>query len=301
MRVLFLTISLFIGLLCNGQQFALSSQLNRNLLYLNPSFTGIYETPVTNLMHRSNWIGANSWSFQNFEAHMPLRYQPIAIGAQVKHEQIGATSITEAFLYYGHRIEMGDARLAFGMKLGGGNSSMGEVSLSDPDRIDMAFEAAKGPILPNFGFGVSFYSKDYYVGLSIPYFLSSVSGTDGNSSINFDYNEFSYILTAGGSFKINNNFSLEPIGAFVYSMIMEPTYSVILNTKIYNAAILGAGYRANEAMIFNAGYQMNNQLSILYSYDYNIGNVSTFSSGSHELGILLYWGFKVNAVSPRDF
>lgn len=302
MRALYLTILIVFAQLLNAQQFSLPSQLNRNMMYLNPSFTGLYETTVANLMHRSNWIGIDgNLSYQNFEVHSPLKKQSIALGLQARHEQIGASSTTEVFFNYAHRIRMGDARFALGVKGGFLSSSMDDISLENQGVSDPAFEAAKAQMTPNFGFGLSYYTSKYYVGLSIPFFLNAVSGTDGNTSIDFDINNFHYLLTAGGSFPVGDNLDLEPVGAFVYSMLLKPTYTIILNAKYNNLFLAGAGYRAQEAIILNAGIQVNNQLSFMYSYDYNIGDVSTFSRGSHEIGLLLHWGFKVNTINPRDF
>ncbi len=294
---------LFLSLSLQAQQFSLPSQLNRNLVYLNPSFTGIYETTVANLMHRSVWLNGidGSPNYQNFEFHSPLKKQSVALGLQARHEQAGATSNTEVFFNYAHRITMGSAKLALGVKGGFHSSSMAAVSLEQGGVVDPAFEASKSQMIPNFGFGASYYTKNYYVGLSIPYFLSSISGSDGNVSIDFNMNNFQYLLTAGGSFSINSVLDIEPVGAFVYSMLLQPTYSVIVNAKYNNMILAGVGYRAQEALILNVGYQFNNQLSFMYSYDYNIGDVSSFSSGSHEIGLLLYWGFEVNTISPRDF
>lgn len=304
MKTLTATILLFFILLSvQAQQFSLPSQLNRNLVYMNPSFTGIYETTVANLMHRSVWMGGidGSPSFQNFEFHTPLKNQSIALGLQARVEQAGASSNTEVFFNYGHRITMGNAKLALGVKGGFHSASLGKIKYEDDVPFDMAFEAAKSQLMPNFGFGVSYFTKKYYVGLSVPYFLSSIAGSDGNSSIDFDINNFDYLLTAGGSFSVSPIIDIEPVGALVYSMTLPITYSFIVNAKISNMILAGAGYRANEAIILNLGYQVNNQLSFMYSYDYNIGEIGSYSNGSHEIGLLLHWGFKVNTVSPRDF
>lgn len=301
MRHLFLIILILTTFTLSGQEFQTSSQLNRNMVYFNPAFTGIYETTVANIMHKTHWLGSiNSYNFQNFELHSPLKSQSVALGLQVRNEQIGATSNTEVFFNYSHRIKMNTGKLALALKGGVVNSGMGDISLRSGEP-DQAFLASQSQIMPNFGFGAAYYTKKYFVGISVPYFLESVSGTDGNTSISFNINSFQYIASAGGSIPLGSSIDFEPTGAFIYSQLNAITYSVSLNAKINDMFVGGFGYRANEAIIFNAGYYINNQLSFMYSYDLNIGDVGSYSSGSHEIGLLLHWGFKVNTVNPRDF
>lgn len=301
MRTLTLIILFLTSIALKGQEFQTSSQLNRNMVYLNPAYTGIHETTVANLMHKTHWLGTiNSYNFQNFEVHSPLKSQSVAFGLQVRNEQIGATTTSEVFFNYSHRIRMNTGKLALALKGGIVNSGTGELSLKSGEP-DQAFLASQSHIMPNFGFGVAYYTDKYYAGVSVPYFLESVSGSDGNASISFNINSFQYIASVGGSFPVGSSIDFEPAGAFVYSQLNPITYSVIFNAKFNDMIVGGVGYRANEAIIFNAGYYLNNQLSVMYSYDLNMGDVGTYSSGSHEIGLLLHWGFKVNTLNPRDF
>ncbi|HBH47961.1 MAG TPA: hypothetical protein DDX98_04945, partial [Bacteroidales bacterium] len=82
---------------------------------------------------------------------------------------------------------------------------------------------------------------------------------------------------------------------------LKPQATLIINVRYLDSFVLGGGYRLNEGIIANAEYHMNQQFSIGYSYDYSLGDIGAFSSGSHELGLLYYFGYKLNTISPRDF
>lgn len=302
MRYFIPIILFFTCLLAEAQQFSLPSQVQRNYLYVNPSFAGIYNVTVANLMSRTKWIGMDgALAYQNFELQAPLKKQSVALGLQARHEKIGASNSSEFFIDYCHRIKIGNARLSFGIKAGIVSKSLGNVELQDKINYDAAFDKTNSIILPNFGVGVSVYHKKYYAGVSIPYLLGSVSGTDGNSSISRDAESYCFIATAGGKIKVNDNITIEPNGTYVYSLTLKPQYTFIANVNLKNKFVTGIGFRSAEAIILDAGFYFNRQISMIYSYDFNIGLIGPYSNGTHEIGLLYYFGYQVNAVNPRDF
>lgn len=203
-----------------AQQFVLPSQIDRNRVHINPAFTGCYGTAVGNLMHKTVWLGAGmNYSYRNFEFHNPLKKQSIALGVQAGHEQIGGANNSEIFFNYGHRIRIRKARLAFGLKGGVHSKSFGNIRLQD-ETVDPSF--GQSSLMPNFGFGMSYYSKDYFFGLSVPYVFSAQYGTDGNSSIKLDFNSMNYIMTAGGEFPVNSYIDIKAVGALLYTATRKP-------------------------------------------------------------------------------
>lgn len=286
-----------------AQQFSLPSQIDRNFININPAYTGIKEATVASFTHRSDWVNSEgTWSFQNFELHAPLKKQNVALGLQARNESIGLRNNTELFFSYAHRIIMENSTLAFSLKAGGQSLSYDEAKLDDSD-YDPAFES-NSSFIPNAGFGVAYYSSAYYVGFSVPYFFGVVNTAEGTAQIDFEVNRLAYILSGGGSIPINTSISLEPYGAIYYTTAWKPQALAVLNVKWNDVLTAGAGYRLDGRIVFNAVYDLNNQFSIGYSYDYFTQNSKSFgssSSGSHELGVLYYFGYKVNTVSPRDF
>jgi type IX secretion system PorP/SprF family membrane protein len=300
MKKVLILIFILVNVVLRAQQFSMSSQPNRDVLYVNPAFTGYYETTVASLMNRTNWVGMpGAVQYQDFELHAPLKKQSVAIGVQAMHQQIGSTSANEIFFNYCHRISFENSKLAFALKMGFTSTSMGNVSLRD--EADLAF-VNKSFNVPNFGVGLSYYSKSFYVGISIPYLLGSSLSTDGNVGISSpDINDFNYILTLGGKIPIGTALKLEPHALMVYSMVNGEAYTGILNFNLSDRLLVGGGYSSVKAIIGNLGYYLNRQISLQYSYDYNIGQIGKNSSGSHEISLLFYFGYKIKTSSPRDF
>jgi type IX secretion system PorP/SprF family membrane protein len=297
LSILFLVVTVFV----KAQPFSMPSQPYRNLIYVNPAFTGYYETTIATLMNRSSWIGFPGKSeYQNFEVQAPLKNQSIALGLQAMHQQIGANSSNEIFFNYCHRISLANSKITFGLKGGIASTSMSNFLLPS-DIVDPAYPF-KTYLVPNFGLGLAFYSRNFYAGVSVPYLLGISLGSDGNVEIAApDFNNMNFILSIGGKIPVGNNLKIEPHGLLVYSLITDPSYEGVVNINISDKIILGGGYSSEKAAIANLGYYLNKQISFLYSYQYNTGDIGKISNGSHELGLLFYFGYKIKTSSPRDF
>ncbi|MBN1118706.1 MAG: PorP/SprF family type IX secretion system membrane protein [Bacteroidales bacterium] len=306
MRIKIFIILLFIIVRLSGQEFTLPSQINRNLLNVNPAYAGYYETTVLNIMHRSNFMGAGGRSiqeYQNAEFHAPLKKQSIALGMQLKHEQIAGRIRNEVFFDYSHRIELGNSKLGLALKAGGVSLST-DPNLSVLDINDPVFSSEYNSISPNFGFGVSYYSKNYYAGISVPYLL-------GLNEIKPEISSYAFILTGGGKFEVTDIISIEPYGGIMYSMSSPVSFMASVNSEINELILFGAGYKyyqkfySDDALtssyFANLGLKINPQISLLYSFEYNTGKASIVSPTSHEAGLFWYFGYKVNTQSARDF
>lgn len=302
MKHILISIILFISVFLKAQQFSIPSQPYRNMVYLNPAYTGFYEASVASLMNRNGLTGfPGNPQFQDFELHAPLKAQSIALGLQAMHQQLGAHSANEIFFNYAHRISLNKSKFVFGLKMGITSTSMGSVNIKNTQE-DPAFPV-NNYIVPNFGFGLAYYGRNFYTGVSVPYLLGASMGTDGNLEITPpDFRIFNYIFSVGGKISIGNSLKLEPHGVVVYSTV--PTilsYEGIINFNISDRLIIGGGYSSNEAVIGNLGYYLSRQISFLYSYQYGIGETISNLNASHEVGLLFYFGYKIKTSSPRDF
>ncbi len=296
----FLYIVLFvISIGLQAQQYSLPSQFDRNMLYLNPSYAGSHEATVASVMHRMQWVNMpGALTFQNFEFHTPLKKESMALGIQARNESIGLKNNTEAFFIYSYRIRLDESTIALALKGGGQNITFSDADLTNVN--DPSFNSTSA-FVPNVGFGMSYYSSKYFVGLSVPYFFGTVSNADGTQQIDFGMDRLAFSLSGGGTISLSDNIDFKPSGAVVYYMSLATQFAAVANFYWNDLLLVGVGYRHKEGILVNAGYFVNQQLSVAYTYDYNIGEVGAYSNGSHEIGLLYYFGYKVNTINPRDF
>ncbi|MCK7494145.1 MAG: type IX secretion system membrane protein PorP/SprF [Comamonadaceae bacterium] len=85
---------------------------------------------------------------------------------------------------------------------------------------------------------------------------------------------------------------------------MEEPLALDINGNFIIADIfwLGASYRTvEESVVGILELQLTQQLKLGYSYDYQMGEIGNFSSGSHEVLLRVEFGRKVSASSPKFF
>lgn len=284
-----------------GQQISVVSLFDRALPYYNPAATGKEEALTASLFYRNHITGmegAPSTLF--FTANAPLKNLNMAVGVNLEHESIGSRSFTGFFLDYAYRIKMGANTLSLALEAGIYTGSIDLVTLRDPTDIVWS-EDNISSILPNFGVGALYYSKSYWVSLSVPRLLGYETKESGEFGIKVADVARDYILAGGGKFRINEDFAVEPSAFLSYNsgaplLVMVNAFATY--KERYKA---GVGYRSTKVMIFAIAFDVNRQTSLAYSYDLNLAPMSTLSSSSHEIHLKYTFGYKVNAANPRGF
>jgi hypothetical protein len=72
---------------------------------------------------------------------------------------------------------------------------------------------------------------------------------------------------------------------------------LIIDQKIW----LGAGYRTNKVLVGMLQCQLNHQLRMAYSYDFDGGRISRCSNGSHEALLCYVFRYVRKVTGPRQF
>jgi type IX secretion system PorP/SprF family membrane protein len=116
-----------------------------------------------------------------------------------------------------------------------------------------------------------------------------------------DVSRYEYFYTAGGKIDISGDIYIEPSAMLILSTVFKPEATFNCNGVFRDSYKGGVGYRTHDAIIILIGYNLNRQFSLAYTYDINIGELSNYTSGSHEIGLQYKFGYTVNASSPRHF
>lgn len=270
-------------------------------MYYNPAATGSKEAFTASFLIRSHMTGFDGApATQMFNLHAPLKNPKVALGLSVDHQSIGAVSTTSIFFNYAYRLELGANKLSFGIKAGINNGSQNNPELEDPNDITYSEQNRKF-VLPNLGVGVMYYGEKYWASFSVPTLLGSQANGSGKYSVQVDSVNRDFVLAGGGSLAVNANIKIEPSLMLIYNP--GYTFKYIINAVgVYqNAFKFGLGYRGTGALIITAGYNVNRQFGLAYSFDLNLGEFSELGSTSHEFCLLYMFGYKVNAASPRGF
>lgn len=271
-----------------AQQDAMFTHYMFNTLAVNPAYAGSRDAFTITGLHRSQWVGFDGAPLtQTLTMHTPIPLKNAGVGLSFVNDKIGPTRTTSFYADFSYKIKLGNkASLAFGLK-GGVNLLKGDLtSLSLTDPNDPSFASnEQSDILPNFGFGLYYFTDKYYIGASIPKLLendfknNSVAG-----STNLGGEEKHYFFIGGAVFNLSDNFKLKPT-TYVKITNAAPIEADLTTSLIYHDKIwLGAMFRTGDAMGMLIGINITDVLAVGYSFDWSYNN-STFqyNQGSHEI------------------
>jgi type IX secretion system PorP/SprF family membrane protein len=287
--------------------FPVYSQYLQNGLLINPAYTGTREVLSGLLSYRMQWMGTNgSPLLQSVSFHSPLKNDKVALGFMAQFLKYGVTRSTSLYGSYAYNIRMRTGKLSFGLKAGVdlSNTDFTGLLLNDPD--DPVFRTNdKGLVLPNVGSGVYYYSDRYFVGLSVPAFLSYKRASNGSAVPYHNFGQYEFLFSAGALLDISPVLKFKPSILVDYSL--QKTRKLVqldINTNFIIGDLIWAGgaYRFSEQVAVGIiQVQMNHQLMIGFSYDYPVGRMNSFSHGSTEFILRYEFRYKVSAANPRYF
>lgn len=272
-----------------------------NGLALNPAYAGSRDVFNITLGYRNQWVGFDGAPVsQTLSTHSPMKNEKIAIGFFLHNEKIDIRNNTSLYLNYAYRLNLGNGRLSMGLKAGGmiRNANWSNLLLHDPGD-DVFSGPATRELLPNFGFGLYYYTDRYFIGASIPFFLSD--STRNSKTVSYhDISNYNY-LVSGGLVVGNGGFKVKPSFLIKYNeknpMQADANIAFILSDLIW----IGATYRIEDALVGLIKIQLSDQLRIGYTYDYSLGQLSNYHNGSHEIALIYDFRYRVRAVNPRYF
>lgn len=277
-----------------------------NGMAINPAYAGSREVVSLLLAQRWQWVGfEGAPTTTELNAHMPTKSKTVAFGLQLLDERIGVTNNLSVFGNYAYRVRLGTGRLSLGFKAGFEilKENLGKLTL--PQKDDPSFnQASSTSYLPNFGFGAYYYNDKFFAGLSVPSLLSYREESSGNGFKPYnDIQNYNFLLTGGIIFIINDNVKVKPSTLLRYHSNSPLQYDLNCNVILFKNDLLwvGTSYRSKEAFVGLFEFQINTQLRLGYSYDYTLGPLSKYSSGSHEIVLRYELRYKIKAINPRYF
>lgn len=277
------------------------TQYMYNIGSFNPAYVGSVESADFNLLYRSQWIDIpGAPRTIRFGVNVPLANRKHGLGFNAVNDQLGPTTQTFVDVSYSFQIQFEyDVYLAFGLDAGG--------SFLNVDFSKGTFENPGEPILdqeniseftPTVGAGVFLYHEEWYVGLSVPNFITNGLYSDEAAQVVED--ELQFNLIGGYVFELNDNLKFKPAFLVNYIRGNPVNGNVSLNFLLNDTLTLGAAYRLDNAVSGLAGFQITDTIFIGYAYDYNTNGLGGFNSGSHEAIVKFYPGRGGDGPRDRD-
>jgi type IX secretion system PorP/SprF family membrane protein len=302
---------LFMVLLCSlklasAQQGPLLSHYMFNGLLLNPAYAGSKEYVSSTLLYRKQWAGIEGAPITNSgSVHGLLKKKKLGLGAIFQQDKIGVTKQTDMYAMLAYHLDLGMGKLSVGLQGGVSNFSSEVVKLTYWDPGDKVFEYNTfSSLLPNAGLGAYYYRELFYAGVSAPFLISYDPNDKGAIRPEIPVHQMvrRYYATIGGVIETESEIKFKPSMLLRYENGSKLQYDLNMNVLINDIFWIGASYRSDESIVALFEYQINRKFRVGYSYDYTLGILGSYSSGSHELMIGYDFGFPVTKMkSPRYF
>ncbi|NCT17855.1 MAG: hypothetical protein COZ75_05880 [Flavobacteriaceae bacterium CG_4_8_14_3_um_filter_34_10] len=285
----------------SAQQDPQYTQYMYNMNVVNPAYAGSKESLSLTALYRKQWSGLDGApETYTFSAHSPIG-EKVGLGLSAIKDELGPIKETNVNVDFSYTLQVGEnAKLALGIKAGASFHDVGLTSLDLQDPNDPFFSQDINNTYPTVGAGAFFYTDNFYVGLSVPNFLTSVHLDENGLKFGSEVNH--YFATAGYVFQVNENFKLKP-SVMVKSAFEAPvSFDGNLNALFYDKFEIGASYRLDDSFSGLIGFQINDNVRIGYAYDYIISDLDVVADASHEVILTFDLFFKKRVLrSPRYF
>jgi type IX secretion system PorP/SprF family membrane protein len=266
-----------------AQQDAQYTQYMYNLAIVNPAYAGSNESLSIVSLYRNQWTGFDGAPKTiTLSAHSPIK-KNIGLGVSFISDKLGPIKENNLYLDFSYTINLGRySKFSFGTKAGltvhdiALNSNVLTTTPGDP-----LFQNDVSKVNPNLGFGVFFYTEEYYLGISIPNIFKSPY-LDYNDR-NYGNESLHYFLTGGYVFRLSENIKFKPSFLVKSSFDAPVSFDVNSNFLFYNKFELGASYRNIDSFSALIGFAFTKNIRLGYAYDHVISDLKYASTSSHEV------------------
>jgi len=287
-----------------GQRYEpIYSQYEVNGLAINPAYAGSRECFSNIILYRNQWIGFEGAPVtQTLSSHAPFKDEKNAVGVFLFHEQIGVSNYYDIYGNYAFRFQFGSGKLSLGLKAGATlfQGNFADINASPDEMLIDPVLNNESEFFPNFGVGAYYYNDNYYVGISVPKFLS-YEIKNSKKKMSLGPSNYDFLVTGGYLIRFLENLQVKPSFLLRYRLDNSFQIDAGANIILYNAVWVGGSWRRNDEIVFMAEYQVNHQIRVGVAYDYGIGDFSSQHSGSLEIILRYDFRYKVKAASPRYF
>jgi type IX secretion system PorP/SprF family membrane protein len=275
-----------------------------NGLAINPAYAGSQGALSVGLYSRMQWVGfEGAPRTSTIAIHSPLRNKKVNLGLIILSDKLGSNKETGILLNYAYRIELGKGDFSLGLAAGITHLSTDLNSIRFTDQGDRLLQdPARRVVMPEFSVGSYYQTERFYVGISMPLFLShSTNEGSGSYQLSFNLAKANYILTSGYLFAITDGIEMLPSILLKSNPANNTQLDIRCNVILREKVWLGTGVRTNGNLSALLQLQVNPQLRVGYSYGYELSKLSSFQHGSHEVMLQYNFRYILEVVSPRYY
>ena len=262
-----------------------------NVGSFNPAYVGTVENAQIAALYRAQWIDIpGAPRTIRLGVNLPFENEKTGLGFNIISEELGPLSQTYFDGAYSYQVPISDnTKLSFGINAWGSVLAIdySKGTFQNPGET-FASEENQSNFYPIIGAGAFMYSDNWYLGVSVPNFLTNGIYNDEVAVVVEEETQFNFI--GGYVFDISDQTKFKPAFMINYLKGFPVNVNLSANFLFLDAFTIGASYRLDNAVSGLAGFQIAPSLFFGYSYDYNTNGLGEFNAGSHEAILKFYLG-----------
>lgn len=270
-----------------AQQDVQYTQFMFNKLYFNPAYAGSKEAFCISAIYRKQWINIpGSPRNMTVNMHAPFWKQRMGLGLSITNDNIGLTDRWNFSLSYAYRIKLKNESY-FNIGLRGSINYM--TIRWDQAQTTQSFDqsvpgAVSSKVLPNFGAGVFYQARNWYVGLSMPRLFRNRIDFNNNSNSTLEPElEQHYFMMGGAEFALSKNVKINPNLMFKYVPDTPFDADINLSFIFFDKILFGVTYRLGDSVDAILQWRIVPQFTISVAYDFTLTQLQTYNAGSVEV------------------
>ncbi|MBL4652923.1 MAG: type IX secretion system membrane protein PorP/SprF [Flavobacteriales bacterium] len=266
-----------------AQQMTQFSQYLLNDYYINPAVAGTKDYSPLRLTYRAQWANFNGAPKTTGISFHSNYLDNMGIGGIIFNDKTGPLTQTGLEVTYAYHLEIeNDIKVSLGLSAKATQYALDESQITLEETGDFAFNGLTNKtLIPDAGFGAYLYSKEYFIGLSVPQlFQARIRYDTDDEKLNKEVRH--YYLTGGYDFEINNDFSVQPSFLLKTVFTAPTTFDINVKATYQEMVSVGVSYRFKDAIVVIVGVEKENFM-LGYAYDVTTSMIRKYSAGSHEI------------------
>lgn len=281
---------LFCVIKANAQQLPQYSNYMINGYAINPAIGGSNPYFEAKCDARYQWAGiSDAPRTYILNVNGPTKSLKMGLGGMIFSDVTGPTRRTGIYLSYAYHLKLTEnIKASFGLSAGVVQFVVDGTKITMHDADDQTLGSGQQTLLaPDFGAGVYVYSTDkkWYVGASVPQVSQSrIKFYDRVTASTSRLNAHTYLIGAY-NFNVGADFKVEPSVCLKYVNPAPLQFDIGARAIYKEKYWIGAVYRYLDAASAIVGFNIKENISIAYSYDYTLTSIKKYITGTHELMI----------------
>lgn len=270
---------------CEAQQYPVFTQYYFNELVINPAYAGNHVQLSLTAMYRNQWVNfPGAPKTFSFSGHTALAKNKVGVGLMVNHDEIGSYKNEHIYASYAYKIHFPNATLSMGLQAGINllGADYSKLDLQTPG--DAAFYNILNVVKPNFGAGLFYTKKNFFVGFSVPFILNNKIANSVEGLLGQLKEARYYFFRTGVVFPIDKMQKVKMNPSILIRTQEGQPLSFDVNSAFifYDVFSAGASYRSGDSFITFIDLKISESFHFGYSYDWTQSDLNRYSNGTHE-------------------